>query len=306
MQDLPDFNNKNYTELNIKEFKKKHYKSAGLNFSGVFLILSVSAFLLSISYWVQKTQLETSSRAFSDNSMMMSVHDTMQPETLPKSYNGEVIPKTMVDELKKTAGDMQIKFPETYAKQQIFKYYIYRDALTENGVDIPTSDTVDANVKAMEDLVKEKLLSHADFAYVQARYKFASDEADLDQRYGSLPDKAKELMDTYTALFNDSSYTPQQVVDAANQDEQLLALNSSDKSEYLKDYVGNQSVLISDPSFQDYLFTLNPKEVSPVYTLKTTDGTEYGYAIVYPTKIDVQKYNSIEQIMKEKAGNFKY
>lgn len=306
MQDLPDFtplnmSGANYTRLDVKAFKKKHYNSGFRNGINFLMVLSVSAFLLSASYYVQQTQFSSSSRAAAPRPSQMPLGDVF-----PKYYKDEVVPKNIIADLVQSGKDKGIKFPQTYAKERLTKYYIYKDVLAENNIPLPTKDNIDDYIDQMEDLIKQYLLSKADFAFVMARFKDQPDVPALTEKYGDLEERAKTIMETYTGLFNDPNYSPSQVVEAANKDEQLIALNLGEENRYIKDYGITQTVLIDDPTFQNFLFNQKEGEVSPAYLLKTTTGNSFAYVIVYPTSMTVRKFNSLNTVISEKYPYFKY
>ena len=306
MQDIPDFTplnttGANYTRLDIKEFKKKHYNTGLKNGINFLMVLSVSAFLLSASYYVQQTQFSSSSRAAGPRPSQTPLGDVF-----PKYYKDEVVPKNIITDLVQSAKAKDVKFPQTYAKERITKYYIYKDVLTENNIPLPTKDNIDDYIDQMEDLIKQYLLSKADFAFVMARFKDQPNVPELTEKYGDLEERAKAIMDTYTGLFNDPTYSPSQVVDAANKDEQLIAMNLGEENRYIEDYGVTQTVLIDDPTFQDFLFKQKEGEVSSPYLLKTTTGNPFAYVIVYPTSMTVRKFNSLNTIISEKYPYFKY
>lgn len=306
MQDIPDFtplntSGMNYTRLDVKSFKKKHYSSGLKNGINFLMVFSVSAFLLSASYYVQQTQFSSSSRAAVPRPTQMPLGDVF-----PKAYKDEVVPKNIIADLVQSAKSKDVTYPQTYAKDRIVKYYIYKDVLSENNIPLPNNENIDDYVDEMEDLIKQHLLSKADFAYVMARFKNQPDISELTEKYGNLEDRAKTIMDTYTKLFNDPNYSPEQVVEAANKDEQLIAMNLGEENRFIKEYGVNQTVIIDDPTFQDFIFSQKEGSVSPAYILKTGSGDPFGYVIVYPTSLSVRKFNSINTIISEKYPYFKY
>ncbi len=306
MQEIPDFtplntSELNYTRLDVNSFKKKHYSSGLKNGINFLMVFSLSAFLLSASYYVQQTQFSSSSRAAAPRPTQMPLGDVF-----PKAYKDEVVPTNIINDLVQTAKTKDIKFPQTYAKERITKYYIYKDVLTENNIPLPNNENIDDYIDEMEDLIKQHLLSKADFAYVMARFKNQPDIDELTEKYGNLEDRAKTIMDTYTGLFNDPSYSPEQVVEAANKDEQIIAMNLGEENRYIKDYGESQTVIIDDPTFHDFIFSQKEGAVSPAYVLKTGSGSPFAYIIVYPTLLSVRKFNSINTIISEKYLYFKY
>lgn len=306
MQEIPDFtplntSGINYTRLDVKSFKKKHYSSGLKNGINFLMVFSISAFLLSASYYVQQTQFSSSSRASTPRPTQMPLGDVF-----PKAYKDEVVPANIINDLIQSAKSKDIKFPQTYAKERITKYYIYKDVLSENNIPLPNNEKIDDYIDEMEDLIKQHLLSKADFAYVMARFKNQPDIEQLTEKYGNLEDRAKTIMDTYTSLFNDPSYSPEQVVEAANTDEQLIAMNLGEENRFIKNYGENQTVIIDDPTFHDFIFSQKEGSVSSAHVLKTGSGSPFAYIIVYPTSLSVRKFNSINTIISEKYLYFKY
>ncbi len=306
MHEIPDFtplntSGMNYTRLDVKSFKKKHYSTGLKNGINFLMVFSLSAFLLSASYYVQQTQFSSSSRAAAPRPTQMPLGDVF-----PKAYKDEVVPANIINDLVQTAKTKDIKFPQTYAKERIIKYYIYKDVLTESNIPLPNKDNIDDYIDEMEDLINQYLISKADFAYVMARFKDQHNIDQLTEKYGNLEERAKIIMATYAGLFNDSSYSPSQVVEAANKDEQLIAMNMGEENRYIEDYGGNQSVLVDDPTFQDFLFKQKEGAVSPSYILKSTMGIPFAYVIVYPSSIKVKKFNSFNTVISEKYPYFKY
>lgn len=308
----------NYTKLNLSDFnfpqvpefneKPAPQPSKKLGLSNVFLVVSGLAFVFAISYYVQSSRFETTSRA--------TINPTMSPEIdektlLPRAYGEEDVAPAIVDDLKEAAQQENVKFPDMYVKDKLVRYYIYKDVMEENDLKLPEEMEAEQKLtleklNAMEQIIKDNLVSSADFAYITARFKILNKQAELEQTYGDLDERAKAVIGRYEQLFIDPSYTVDQIIDIANKDEELLALSNNQQITPITDYKGDTNVFVLDPSFSDFLYAQPINQLSELHTMTTLENVPFGYVIIYPTKIEKRTYNSLNDLIKERTQNFIY
>lgn len=295
----------NYTPLNLNRFQpsKKRFHVTDL-----FLVLSVISFLLSISYYVGNSKFYSNSQAA--NRLTPVTRPTGSNVKYPKSYKDERIPQTIFVQVKNSLTDFSPKEKDEKAKDIVMRYYAYKDVLAENELASESSEldskSLPEEVSQMEQIIAENLLSTADFGYVHARFKYASNEAELQNLYGNLKERAKSLTERYVELFNNSSYTVKQIVDVANKDEELSAINEGRDNQYLKNYTSIQGAWQKDKDFHKFLFEQEPKKISDIYTLKVDGDKPFAYLVVYVDKVEQKKYYSADQILEEKITQFVY
>lgn len=310
----------NYTKINLADFNypqmpdfndrpaQKPAKKFGL--SNVFLVMSILAFVFAVSFYVQSSRFETTSRA-NLNPTLAPISELDEKTILPRAYGAEDIDPAIVNDLKEAAQAEGVKFPDMYVKDKLIRYYIYQETMEKNELTLPEEfaneqKLTPEKLNAMEQLIKDNLVSVADFAYVTARFKILNKQEELEKTYGDLDERAKAVIGRYEQLFIDPSYTVDQIMDIANKDEELLALANDQPVNLITDYHGDNNTFVLDPSFPEFLYAQTVNQVSDLHTMTTLEGQKYGYVIVYPTRIEKKTYDSLNDLIQQRSPNFIY
>ena len=272
---------------------------------------SICGFILSLGFMITSRNFTTSSDAKITRELVLSPTVTPASMTkLPKTYKTEKIPSSVYENANSVAGVPTTEKDE-YIKNQVIKFYIYKDVLQEynpaaSSSLVPTTfkDIADG-IDVMEPIIKENLTSRAFFEYIQAKFAGMSDEVELKTKYGDLHVKAKTIIKRYQQLFVAGNYSPTQIVDVSNKDEELLTLNDREQNQTIDNYDSSKNPF-PDKGFNDFLFSQTENQLSDIYTLKDEKGSPSAYIIVYPTRILTKKYKSLDQIINDRTSNFSY
>ncbi len=281
-----------------------------VQFDTIYLIFSGALFVLSLG-----VMMSTSSIKSTTDAKTPPVESAVTPIAaikydFPETYKQESIPLTVYENLN-SFSDIPVEGREEFVKTQVMKFYIYKDVLQENAESsaealIPkTFQDIRDGVAAMEPVVKENLLSKAFFGYIKVRFAGSADEEALKGRFGDLEKKAGAVIKRYQQMFVTGEYTPNQIIDISNRDEELLTLNNREQNEFLDDYDSTRQIF-NDPAFDDFLFEQQVNQLSDLFTLHSIDQKPHTYIIVYPTKLLKKKYISLEKLIEEKAVNFTF
>lgn len=270
-------------------------------FDDIYLIFSVLVFVLSLGVMINSRNFTATSDAKATRNLtVVPRKQTIVSKLFPKSYKQEKIPTAIYENLN-TFPSLPSQGKDEYVKTQVMKFYVYKDVLQENTESTPealiptTYKDINEGVQVMEPIIKNNLLSKAFFGYIQAKFTGP---------VGSNSDiKAKAVMKRYQQLFVAGDYTATQIVDISNKDEELLTLNNREKNQFVDDY-NSTNVLFADTGFNDFLFSQQENQLSDMYTLLDADKNPQGYVIVYPSKIIIKKYSSLEKLIEERASNF--
>ncbi len=279
-------------------------------FDTIYLIFSASIFVMSLGLMINSSLLSTTSDA--KMIKLIPTTTTKKPPlaSFPKSYKNEKIASTVYENLA-SVSDIPSTGKDDYIKTEVMKFYIYKDILEENSEASPAAlipkkfKDIEDGVKIMESVIKEHLLSQAFFGYVQVKFDGQADVESLKVKYGDLDMKAKNIMRRYQQMFVEDNYSSNQIIDISNKDEELLTLNDREKNQIIDNYNSTKK-LFEDKGFDEFLFSLQQNQISDLYTLHTKDNKPEAYLIVYPTKILVKKYNSLDNIIEQRSANFSY
>ena len=269
-----------------------------IGFDDVYLIFAICGFILSLGFMISNRNFTTSSDAKITRELILSPTPE-QPSNAkyPKMYKEEKIPSTV--------------YENTDSVSNVMKFYVYKDVLQEynpiaSSSLIPaTYSDIKTGIEKMEPIITENLLSRAFFDYIQVKFAGMPDESELKQKYGDLDTKAKSIIKRYQQLFVGGNYSPNQIIDVSNKDEELLTLNDREQNKILDNYDASKNPF-PDKDFNEFLFSQAENQISDIYTLKDQNSTPYAYIIVYPTKIMAKKYKSLDQIISERSSNFSY
>lgn len=280
-------------------------KSAASHLPNVLLITALVAFTLSLTYSVQTYQISVNTQAATEptpivvmSSPTPAVSRTFVLRNKPTKYKSESVDSSC----------LQSDMGQEKALDVIAKYYSFKDILNENGIAYTPSTTLncesmDDDVDNMSTLIQKQLLSTADFAYVEAKFKDVTIQNPTNPEENAQT-AARRIVTEYKKKFEQSSAF-QQVITQSNSDSLLKQLNGSDKSQVLQDYTAENDIF-ADLDFNSFLFTQTVKQTSDLYTLKDKEGSDMAYIVVYPTKITKKKYISFNDILIERGQNFSY
>lgn len=298
--DIPEFQS---TSETTSISPKKKFK-----FDDIYLILSAFVFVLSLGLMINSRNFSSTTDANARRDLTIVQRNSTVNSAFPKSYKSEKIPSTIYENLD-SYPDIPKTEKDEYVKTQVMKFYVYKDVLQENSeskkedlLPIIYKDIYDG-VQAMEPIIKDNLLSKSYFGYIQAKFAGTTDEAELKEKLGDLDTKAKAIIKRYQQMFVAGSYTPNQIIDISNKDEELLLLNSREQNRFVDDYDSTKKIF-TDVEFNDFIFSQQENQLSDVYTLLDENKNPQAYIIVYPSKIINKKYSSLEKLIEERANNF--
>ncbi len=306
MQDpLPSAHN--YTPINTADYQTSNQNSVTkkrhINYLNLSLLLLTCTSLLGLAFAVRTSQtVINTNAAYNKNADMEMKMMGMEigEYRFPKTYRGTSIPETLYTSAKDSSvGEVYVN---DYIKDQVIRYYVYKNVLEENDIDPETENGITdfANLKdavaSMEKLVRTNLISTRDFAYIVAHYSSNSPESKT---------KAENLVNTYKTKL-DEGITLESVVDEANADAELTEINGTEKSSYFIDFDGTYSIFPVDRDYKNALLDIPEGKVSEPYILHDQNDIEIAYVITKVEKINSKKYNSLNQIISEQELNFAY
>lgn len=241
--------------------------------------------------------------------------DIISTLPVPKSYKNNTVSQSLVSDAVQKYQNKGVTDMQVYTSMigYVERYYMYKDVLAENNIPVPpmsdqTYEDIERNVGVLHKIVLDNLVSHADFAYVKVRFALfpSSDiEEDVLKQVPNPREKANQLIERYRSKFLGNIVNVQQIINESNTDQEMTMLNQTDVNEYVTNYTSDQNLFFTDPGFNAFLFAQKRSTVSPVYELKH-DSKPYAYLIVFPTNVTLNKFNSIDDIVKEKKSNFSY
>lgn len=299
---IPDFAQ---TQATSTTPTKKKFK-----FDDIYLIFSGVLFVLSLGLMINSRNFTATSDAKATRDLTVVPRNQTVNKSFPKSYKEEKIPTTVYQNLT-TFADIPAKGSDEYVKTQIIKFYVYKDILQESRDSTPaalipkTYKDIYDGVQIMEPIIKDNLLSKAFFGYIQATFAGMTDESSLKEKYGDLNGKAKAIIKRYQQLFVAGSYSPNQIIDISNKDEELLLLNNREQNKFVDDYDSTKTIF-SDKGFNDFIFSQQQDQLSDIYTLLDENKNPQAYIIVYPSKLIIKKYSTLEKLIEDRASNFAY
>ncbi len=302
LKNIPDFTQ----SVTVAQPKKK------LNISLTNIILTIAAilFVASVAFWVSTQSLTTNTQATMETQMVNLPSATPTPSNnYPKSFKGQPIPENIyADAVSSTEIPDSDKIE--YVNRQIMKYYLYGEISTENELGEPqpvgTFAELSDAVAKLEDTIKNKFFSSADFAFIHIRFAGAGANPELKNLYPSPENKAEEVIKRYQQSLVLGELSPEQIIAATENDEELKNFSSQIKNEIITGYSAEKSLFSEDSGFNGFLFSQPANQVSNVYTVKDASKMPVAYVIVYPTKVTKLEYDSIDEMITEHKKDFAY
>lgn len=307
MEDKP-ISSINYTPINVANYQTSlppvEPKKRRINIVNLALLLFTCTSLLGFAYAVRTAQTTVTTKA-SYNQMpdmtMMMVGTEIGNYKFPKTFKGSPIPDSLYKTAKVKDQNGKI-YINDYIKEQIAKFYSYKYTLDENGIESSaSSDVADFailrnDVIGLQEILVNDLVTTYDFSYIVAHFSSNSFES---------KQKAKTIIDGYKSKLQDSE-NPESVVDEANNDAELTAINVTDKSQNIINHEITTLVFPADSNFNTFLTSQKEKIVSEPYILKDQQDVEVGYVILKVNAIHRKKYASLQQILEEQSSSFGY
>lgn len=299
----------NIPEFNTSSTQSAPIKKKRFGLEDIYLVVSASIFILSIGVLMQSQNFTASSDAKMRRTIDIQPKKVQISKDYPKKYKDETIAETIYTSAEKTPG-LPAENKEAYIKKQVMKFYAYKDTLAQNQSSpnkelVPVSfQDIEDGVKVFEPLLLENVISKGFFGYIQIKFSGMADEQKLKEQYGDLNEKAKNIIKKYQQMFVLGEFSPQQIIDISNRDEEILTLNDREKNAFIDSYDATKNPF-EDDGFNTFLFSQQVNQISDPYQL-TKDNTPYAYVIVYPSKLSKKEFSSLEEILKEKENNFGY
>jgi hypothetical protein len=292
--------------------------------SNLVLGLGVLAVAGSIGFVVSQTTTSTNTRANFDSSLVTSSQVggvqpgriaalTTNQDRYPTTYKEKAIDAKFAQQGEEKYKDLPDAERRAKVTNVLILYYAFADIIAENGMEAIGSDTsfdtMEQAVGSMYVEVRGKLVHQADYAYIKADMIPAAIAAEGETQRDNAALALEKIQQYRTRLqANPSGY--QAVLDEANTDPVLSLLNNYERNEYVTNYVDDDNnvlghyPLIFDEEFDDKLFTLQQGQVSEIIVLNSLN--PYRYVVVYPTRIEKKKYQSIEDAVKERLSLFAF
>jgi hypothetical protein len=338
---------KNYTDIVVKVFKAKDFadkmnetKNKGIstlkkwetkNYINMFLIIAVIVFVVSIAYSVSVTANTENTQASENKDKKIIVRaPTLPPsnaneeppliiqklKSVPNQYNGEAIPETIYEEIKKEAGNTDSEYIKRYAIRSIGEFYIYKDVLSTNGLTLTENDLYsDVDYKFIKDslpemrgLIDDEIVTNLDFAYVTAwvsgpnetHHKKVREQFNTD---AEVKTQAETLLNKYVELFQTQTNTAEEIVAMANEDKDLVFLTGDEPAGIKNNYTHENNLYSLDEGFNDFLFEQTAYQVSEIYKLKDKEKT-FAMVIIFPIEVQITDYKNADDVIESKIDNF--
>lgn len=269
--------------------------------ANIMLVMAVTAFVLSVSYWIHTQTILTQTQALAEPEIKTATAADIPANSYPKAYKGQPIPEALYADATTSEG-------VPFVNRQIMKYYLFGEISTDNGMGEPppvgTFAELNQAVESME-LQINKYFSSSDFGYIYLRFSGGKNDQTLKAKYERPDEKAKEIITRYQQLFVIGELSPEQIIEATKSDEELLLFTDEVKSDFKKNYTAADSLFKEDLTFNRFLFSQTANQVSDIHTVKN-ETSELGYVIVFPTKITKLAYDSVDEMLQEREANFTY
>lgn len=314
---------KNDIRTIIKRLDKK-------NVVNLFLICAVLLFVASLVYSLRTNTATTDTQA-SDIQTTPILTITPPPsnaneeppflvqqlQEYPVSYDGQSIPDSLYEEIQTAYTDSDPKKVQEYTVQLVGQYYILNDVLQQNEIYSSAAAQLDENgmtyqglVTAVPELIslaEDNLVSTIDYAIVIARVAGPNVEHSTRVRERFSEDEirieAETLINTYQQRFTEEPTNYETIIEEANQDEELVFLSLDNFSLINRDQTIEDDLFFTDPSFNDFLFTLTEGDVSDLRVIRDGD-IEIAYVTVFPIQINATEYDSLEEIYQQNISLF--
>lgn len=284
----------------------------------ILLVVLIAADLIVSQQTHQQSQIARTLKTLQQAAKIGEPQQTPAPSPTPfpfagypKSYKNIEIPLEIYKQAEsryRKEGKAQVK---EYIINEMYKYYIYNDYLKEEGIAFTgqfpiTFKNIEIDVPKMEQLIQENLVTYVDFAYIKARFKYAPEEERIQRIYGDLKVKAREILEKYKVQFSQENVNPAAIIDAANNDIDLMTLNNNEGNRIESHYTPEKELFFTDKKFNSFVFAQKKGIVSNIFTLHGTAGDEYAYVIVFPIVVQKKQFTSSEELINTNVKYFKY
>jgi hypothetical protein len=286
-------------------------------FINLFLIGSVILLVVALGVKVVTSQFSNGSKAagltYNPTTKTFTGHSPVSVWTsFPKKYNGiEIAPSVFTDATKIYGNNDRAR---EYINDKVARYLIYSDVLSQERDSIPqnpnklTFAMAENGVTELENQVKETSITSINFIFFKARFAFGMNDTKVKAKYSDPQTKAREMIQKYQQLVKDANGDENKIAkifnDSNNNDPDLTFINNHEPNMAFAKYHPDDTVFPADPGFDQFLLQQKEKTVSDIYTIKLEDGSPSQYAFVYVFKKDVSKYNTVDELVKDKLSNF--
>lgn len=266
------------------------------------LILAIMALVFAVGYWIR-------SKSISEEGAAYTAYEQTKNESaaasFPTKFDGRVIPATIYT----TSGTDLTPQTIDAINRDIARFAIYSSMsaqlLKKDAAPVETYEELQEALKAQQSALAGDYFSKADFYAIYVPFAGHANAEKLKKVYPDPKKEARELMMRYQQLFVQEEQTPEQIMDLAKKDE-LLKLFSESGAVIQKNYSAETSLFPIDHSFNAFLFTLRPNQISNIYTLKQNNSQDAAYVIVYPTHIRKHLIDSVELLVDKEMHKFSY
>ncbi|MFW5703441.1 MAG: hypothetical protein ACOCXQ_01265 [Patescibacteria group bacterium] len=318
----------NYTGLpgHLKKRIKKRRSWSIQQISNLSLVVAIVVFVGSITFAIQQAQTSVNTRASTDDlgvgiagpgNVNETIRDlTLHYESYPTAFNNEPIPQSVISEAEEIYADSNATTRQQYITNRLILYYAFKDVAEKHNLQFaPTSPVtftgIEKDVPILLSLVKENLISTADFAFIKAYFNSFPNKTFAQQRLGiNLRPTAERKIEYYKERLETYPEDYLLIIEEANNDEELQLLNNFEPHTYVEGYTADQNnipsqeFLIFDEEFDTFIFNLKPNNVSNMLLLNSAN--PYLYIVVYPTDISLKEYNSYKEILAQYDTSFTF
>lgn len=230
---------------------------------------------------------------------------------MPSRYKNTPIPKALYQEgatLYRTQNPQEIR---RYLLDRVRRYYVYQDFVVTNKLEYSLPSTLsfralEQAVPEMEKLIEGNLISTIDFMYIKARFLLPPNiQGALEQAYGDLKVKGRTILEEYQLQLRTPDPDLETILDSANKHPELSNINNNELNEMKQQFRPTDKLFAEDKGFNTFLFTQRLNRISPLYTLKNSQGNDYAYVIVYVSSKTNGEYDSVDKLFTDNLRNFK-
>lgn len=310
--------------------EEKNYVNAFLIVCLIIFVISmaVSTRINSRSPETQADNVRQSTQSSTEISSFASIYSQTQDLPLPDNrgypsqYNETPIPSRIYEQAEEQYEDFQDKEKlREYITSKVMRYYIYKDVIQENSIEVdervpdnPTFSDIERLVVLYEDKLKETVVRSIDFGYIYAYYDNSHrDSVDPDLNIDNIKETSLELLSTYRQEFSTENADPETVIDQSNDDSTLRKINRHDTSKILSLYTSDEDFMFSlnipagnTQEFNSFLFNLTDGVVSEQFTILDESEKDIGAIIIYPFTVRQNTYSSLQELIGEKESQFSY